>query len=205
MHNGNRRRLHKALQVIEVSGKGGIEGGISKSGGSVGDNGFTLISGLVLNFKTYLSLSEECNDAYGICNAHFALSEIYKRLGDLEKSTDALTKCQKQAQENGFWFQKIFSSISYGQLETAKRNYLKAHEYFETSYRTMVISEKIIPNITDLHKLCRVMCGVGRAHRSFNVLISALQAPPEMKMSELLTWRNTGVLFLQKLQRNKTT
>ncbi|GBN89071.1 hypothetical protein AVEN_166712-1, partial [Araneus ventricosus] len=144
------------------------------------------------NFQTYLSLSQECNDAFGICNAYFALSEIHKRMGNLEKSTEALTKCQEKAKENGFLIPVIFSSISFGQLETARRQYLKAYEHFETGYRILLFSGE---NMPDLLKLCRVMCGVGRANRSFDCLMSVLQEPPEKGLDQLLIWRNTGGNF----------
>ncbi|GFY69058.1 uncharacterized protein TNIN_461971 [Trichonephila inaurata madagascariensis] len=147
----------------------------------------------------YLSLSQECDDKYSVCNAYFALSEIYKRIGNLEKSIQALTKCQSQAKENGFLVPLIFSSISFGQLNTAQRRYLEAHENFEVAYRTLIFYCDKLPNKIELHKLCRVMSGVGRAHCSFNRLIEVLQEPPEKALGQLLTWRNTNGPFDGKI------
>ncbi|GFS77755.1 uncharacterized protein NPIL_424971 [Nephila pilipes] len=147
----------------------------------------------------YLSLSQECGDKYSMCNAYFALSEIYKRTGNLEKSTEALSKCQSQAKEKGFLVPMIFSSISFGQLDTATRKYLEANKHFETAYRTLIFYHDKLPNKIELHKLCRVMSGVGRAHKSFNRLIRVLQESPEKALCQLLTWRNTNGPFDGKI------
>lgn len=52
-------------------------------------------------------------------------------MGNLEKSTEFLTKCRENAKENGFLIPVIFSSISFGQLETAKVSVIE--EFFNST------------------------------------------------------------------------
>lgn len=72
------------------------------------------------SFELYVELSEKNNDKYGMCQGFFAISEIFKRAGDFEKSTEALNKCQELAKNHSFDIPLIFSAISLGQIETAK-------------------------------------------------------------------------------------
>lgn len=79
---------------------------------------------------------------------------------------------------------------------STQKQYLKAYENFETGYRILLFSGE---NRPDLLKLCRVMCGIGRANRSFDRLMSMLQEPPERALIQLLTWQNIGGSFEGKV------
>ncbi|KAG8199802.1 hypothetical protein JTE90_000894 [Oedothorax gibbosus] len=126
------------------------------------------------NFQSYLKLSQKCNDVYESCIAYYALSETFNSIGDLQSSAEAVLKCQELAKENNFLVPAVFSSIRIGQLETAKRNFAEAHNHFEDAFHTFLSSRK---HSLQLHNLCSVMCGIGRAHLDMKKYIANLQTP----------------------------
>ncbi|KAF8767077.1 hypothetical protein HNY73_020077 [Argiope bruennichi] len=116
------------------------------------------------------------------------LIRMYRKLGTqyLNKETETTDTKESKAI---FYYKKAVSLAK----TTAV---FKAYEQFETGYRILLFSGETLP---DLLKLCRVMCGIGRANRSFDCLISILQDPPEKALNQLLTWRNTGGSFEGKI------
>ncbi|KFM68142.1 hypothetical protein X975_05611, partial [Stegodyphus mimosarum] len=155
------------------------------------------------DFELYIALCDKCNDQYGVCNGYFALSDIYKRIGNIDESKAAAEKCQELAKEYMFEIPYIFSAISLGQISTAQRNYRKAHEQFETAYRIFLSSKKDYAKAAGLHKLCKIMCGIGRAHLSFNKLIKVLQEPEESALIQITDWRNKGDIFKGDVMERK--
>ncbi|GFR14504.1 uncharacterized protein TNCT_551691 [Trichonephila clavata] len=125
------------------------------------------------------------------------LDHLARHWRNLEKSIQALTKCQNQAKANGFIVPLIFSFISFGQLNTAQRQYLEGYENFVVAYRTLILYCDKFPNKIELRKLCRVTSGVGRAHCSFHRLDSSRAT--EKALSQLLNWRNTNGPLMEEL------